>query len=309
MAFSYPKHEFWVVVPNEELSAGEYKLQLSFEGSLLNKIVGFYRSVYADSKSHEQHFIATSKFEPTYARLAFPCFDEPQLKSKFKISLTRSSGNNYIALSNMNQESEELNFPTNGLTTVHFANSVPISTYLICFIVYDFQSLEVSIQLMIKRQLLLLLVTNWLICGLEVLDTSFLTHNLQPVQYLDNKLSSRAIMQAVSNPYQITEMFDGISYYKGSTLLRMLESLLVDQVFRIGVIAYLKRFAYNNAETDDLWTEIQTATNNTVNVKKVMDTWTRQSGFPLVSAIRNGTKLTLKQQRFLSDPNTNSSND
>jgi len=49
----------------------------------------------------------------------------------------------------------------------------------------------------------------------------------------------------------------------------MLESLLGDQVFRIGVIAYLKRFAFNNAETDDLWTEIQTATNNTVNVKKV----------------------------------------
>jgi len=103
-AFSYPEHEFWVVVPNEELSAGEYKLQLSFEGSLLNKIVGFYRSVYTDSKSHEQHYIATSKFEPTYARLAFPCFDEPQLKSKFKISLTRPSSNNYIALSNMNQE-------------------------------------------------------------------------------------------------------------------------------------------------------------------------------------------------------------
>ena len=39
-----------------------------------------------------------------------------------------------------------------------------------------------------------------------------------------------------------------------------------------------------------------------------MDTWTRQAGFPVVSAIRNGTKLTLKQQRFLSNPNTNLSN-
>lgn len=98
------EHEYWVVVPNKELNAGEHKLQLEFEGSLLNKIVGFYRSVYNDVESNEQHFIATSKFEPTYARLAFPCFDEPQLKSKFKISLTRPSGKNYIALSNMNQE-------------------------------------------------------------------------------------------------------------------------------------------------------------------------------------------------------------
>lgn len=103
-AFSYPEHEFWVVVPNKDLDAGEHKLQLTFEGSLLNKIVGFYRSVYNDVESNEQRFIATSKFEPTYARLAFPCFDEPQLKSKFKISLTRPSGKNYIALSNMNQE-------------------------------------------------------------------------------------------------------------------------------------------------------------------------------------------------------------
>jgi len=49
----------------------------------------------------------------------------------------------------------------------------------------------------------------------------------------------------------------------------MLESLLDDQVFRIGVSAYLKRFAFTNAETDDLWTELQTVTQNTINVKKV----------------------------------------
>lgn len=103
-AFSYPKHEFWVIVPNEELNAGEHKLQFKFEGSLLNKIVGFYRSVYTDIETNEQNYIATSKFEPTYARLTFPCFDEPQLKSKFKITLVRPSGKNYIALSNMNQE-------------------------------------------------------------------------------------------------------------------------------------------------------------------------------------------------------------
>lgn len=103
-AFSYPEHEFWVVVPDKELCAGEHELQLKFNGSLLNKIIGFYRSTYTDIDTNEQKFIATSKFEPTYARFAFPCFDEPQLKSKFKISLIRPSGNNYIALSNMNQE-------------------------------------------------------------------------------------------------------------------------------------------------------------------------------------------------------------
>jgi len=49
----------------------------------------------------------------------------------------------------------------------------------------------------------------------------------------------------------------------------MLEGLLGEDVFRIGVSAYLKRFTFKNAETDDLWTELQTAAQNTVNVKKV----------------------------------------
>lgn len=103
-AFAYTKHEFWVIIPEKTLAAGEHKLQLKFEGSLLNKLVGFYQSDCTDEKTNETYHIASTKFEPTHARLAFPCFDEPHLKSKFKISLIRPSGENYVALSNMNQE-------------------------------------------------------------------------------------------------------------------------------------------------------------------------------------------------------------
>lgn len=45
--------------------------------------------------------IASTKFEPTYARRAFPCFDEPNLKAQIAITVTRPSGDEYHVLSNM----------------------------------------------------------------------------------------------------------------------------------------------------------------------------------------------------------------
>lgn len=49
-------------------------------------------------------YIATTKFEPTYARQAFPCFDEPNFKAEFSVKLVCPMEDNYHALSNMNIE-------------------------------------------------------------------------------------------------------------------------------------------------------------------------------------------------------------
>ena len=84
-SFEYKPNEFWIVRPRESFIASDinYTLFLEFDGKLVgNGIVGFYKSVYADSKTGENRAMATSKFQPTYARRAFPCFDEPSFKVK-----------------------------------------------------------------------------------------------------------------------------------------------------------------------------------------------------------------------------------
>jgi aminopeptidase N len=78
--------------------------------------VGFYKSAYTNGRG-DRIPIATSKFQPTYARRAFPCFDEPSFKSTFSVTLVRPS-ERYIALSNMPVSTEVANSPSSGLTEV-----------------------------------------------------------------------------------------------------------------------------------------------------------------------------------------------
>ena len=91
-------------------------------------IVGFYKSVYTNGRG-EKVPIATSKFQPTYARRAFPCFDEPSFKSTFTVTLVKPS-DGYIALSNMPVKQELSQQPSRGLTEVqvkhiHITNAIP----------------------------------------------------------------------------------------------------------------------------------------------------------------------------------------
>ena len=77
---------------------------LEFHGNLTGLIVGFYQAEYTNSEGKKIP-MATSKFQPTDARSAFPCFDEPSFKSKFSTTLVRPS-ERYVALSNMPEEKQ-----------------------------------------------------------------------------------------------------------------------------------------------------------------------------------------------------------
>ncbi|GLV31099.1 uncharacterized protein CBL_12173 [Carabus blaptoides fortunei] len=136
-----PSRELIEISMNPELPVGEHEMTINFRGDMKNRIVGFYRSSYTNENGVER-FIATSKLEPTYARQAFPCFDEPNFKAKYTINLVKPKENGYIALSNMDQLDSAPVPVDDDHELVTFNTSVPMSTYVTCFIVCDFQYKE-----------------------------------------------------------------------------------------------------------------------------------------------------------------------
>src|SRR5262245_47039383 len=75
----------------ESLNPGPWELQIFFSGILNDKLHGFYRSTYKDTKGHEK-VLASTQFESTDARRAFPCWDEPAFKAVFQVTLVVDEG-------------------------------------------------------------------------------------------------------------------------------------------------------------------------------------------------------------------------
>ncbi|XP_020033622.1 leucyl-cystinyl aminopeptidase isoform X1 [Castor canadensis] len=114
----------------------------------------------------------------------------------------------------------------------------------------------------------------------------------------DSLNSSHPISSSVQSSEQIEEMFDSLSYFKGASLLLMLKTYLSEDVFQHAVILYLHNHSYASIQSDDLWDSFNEVTNKTLDVKKLMKTWTLQKGFPLVTVQRKGMELSIQQERF-----------
>jgi puromycin-sensitive aminopeptidase len=114
--------------------------------------------------------------------------------------------------------------------------------------------------------------------------------------------STRSVEFEVRSPADCEGMFDVLTYQKGGSLLRMLEQYLGEQTFREGVSHYLRLHSYKNTETNDLWDAIESTSGEPV--RRIMDSWIWQPGFPLISAAvsDDGTSVELSQQRFLLNP-------
>ncbi len=112
------------------IPAGDATLRVHFTGILNNELRGFYLS-----KTAKRNY-AVTQFEATDARRAFPCFDEPAFKATYDISLTIDAGDTAISNSAIVSDTPG---PDAGKHTVIFGTTPKMSTYLVAFVVGDFQ--------------------------------------------------------------------------------------------------------------------------------------------------------------------------
>lgn len=425
-----PSHEQIGIFSPRVLTNGQtYFLYIEFGAELSDTFYGFYKSSYRTSTG-ETRVLASTHFEPTSARMAFPCFDEPSFKANFTVRIRRSP--ELISLSNMPVVKT---VPvSDDLLEDHFDVSVKMSTYLVAFVVCDFKyvtaatssgvqvsiyaapekidqthyALEVAVKMLdfydeyfnikypLPKQDLIAIpdfqvgaMENWglttyretsllhdpltssvsdtlrvtMVIGHELAHQWFgnlvtmewwndiwlnegfarymeyisveatypdlkveeyLMHTCFAAVGLDSFNSSRPISSQAENPTQIEEMFDTVSYDKGACVLHMLRHFLTEDVFQSGVVRYLRKYSYANAQNQDLWDSLANtcseedfisgkhcyssdqASKNAylfagehLDLTALMNTWTLQKGIPLVIVRNTRNHLLLRQERFL----------
>lgn len=133
--------------------------------------------------------------------------------------------------------------------------------------------------------------------------------DLLSVFSFDSLRTSHPVSVPIGDPKEIDEIFDTISYKKGSSLIRMMGLFLGENVLRKGVSNYLEEHKFGNAEQDDLWSALtkeahkQGALPKNLTVKTIMDTWTVETGYPVINVERNynESSASIVQKRFLRD--------
>ncbi|KAL1611048.1 Aminopeptidase 2 mitochondrial [Nothophoma quercina] len=384
------------------------KITMTFTGTLNDDMAGFYRSS-SKAADGSDTWLATTQMEPTDARRAFPCFDEPALKSKFTVTLVADE--KMTCLSNMDVASEKQvdSKVISGKRKAVTFNPTPLmSTYLLAFIVGELNYIETkdfrvpvrvyapkgsdiehgrfsldlaaktlkfyeetfdssfplpkmdmvaipdfsagamenwglityrvvdvlideknagastkqrvaeTVQHELAHQWFGNLVTmdfweglwlnegfatwmSWYSCNVFYPDwkvwEGYVTDTLAGALSLDALRSSHPIEVPIKRADEINQIFDAISYSKGSSVIRMISKYLGEDVFMEGIRRYLKKHAYGNTQTGDLWAALSDASGK--DVEKVMDIWTKKVGFPVVSVTENDDSIHLKQNRYL----------
>ncbi|CAF0907973.1 unnamed protein product [Rotaria sordida] len=405
---------------NRQLEKGDCELSLKFIGDINDRMQGFYRNKYTTPDGKEVRYGASTQFEPADCRRAFPCWDEPNFKATFDITLITPK--NLRAISNMPIKSEN-EYPDDKEWKITKFDRTPImSTYLVAYVVGEYDYVEtkdsngVSMKVytpvgrkehghfaldiaskvlpfyaeyfnikypiakadqiaisdfamgamenwglvtyretallidpkfssMDSRQRVAIVVAHelahqwfgnlvtmdwwtdlWLNEGfaswIEYLAvdkcypefdiwTQFVADTFARFLVPDALKSSHPIEVPIGHPAEIDEIFDDISYSKGSSVIRMLHDYIGDDAFRKGLHNYLKEYSYKNTITVNLWSHLSKASNKPVN--EVMSSWTLQMGYPLVTVVEeqqsNQTRIVkLQQERFIADGSADDEN-
>ncbi len=130
--------------------------------------------------------------------------------------------------------------------------------------------------------------------------TQYITGEQQVALKLDALQNTHPIEVAVKHPDEIHTIFDTISYSKGGSSILMLSQFLGEEAFRDGLRHYLKTHAYKNTDTVDLWDALETVSKKPV--KQMMEAWTSQAGYPVVTATVSGPQVSLSQEQFFANP-------
>jgi len=117
---------------------GVWRLRLAFSGTINEKeLVGFYRSDYPDPNGVMQ-VLAVTQMEAPHARRVLPCWDEPEFKAVFAVTLIVDEA--LTTISNAAVVSER---PLgDGTKEVTFADTMKMSTYLVAFVVGKLEATE-----------------------------------------------------------------------------------------------------------------------------------------------------------------------
>lgn len=224
------------------------RLNVNYNGILNDNMAGFYRSKYKDALTGEEKYMVSTQFEATDARRAFPCFDEPNLKAKFTITLI--SDKKFVQLSNMDVASEVIE---NDLKTTKFNTTPLMSTYLVAFVIGEFVGVPSKYEYRIP-------VTTWTIPGTEksaqysadftakCLEFFEKTFDIKyPLPKMDSALIKEFSAGAMENYGLIT--------YRDTALMLDLENSTLDEQIRVSeVVAHeVSHQWFGNLATMDWW--------------------------------------------------------
>ncbi|KAF9265351.1 leucyl aminopeptidase [Marasmius fiardii PR-910] len=131
-------------------------------------------------------------------------------------------------------------------------------------------------------------------------NSEFINGHLAEALSLDAKISSHPIEVVCPNAEfigQSRSIFDGLSYSKAGSVLRMLAAHIGTERFLKGVSIYLKNHLYGNSTTRDLWKGISEYTGQ--DIVTLMDDWITKVGFPVVTVTETDSGIKVRQDRFL----------